>query len=149
MNVADILTIDRITCGHHATSKKKALEHTAELLGSAQADVPAQAIAEGLFARERLGSTALGEGVAIPHTRSGSVAAAACVILASPVDFDAPDGAPVDLIFGLSVPEESTDEHLQILAKLAEALSDAALRDTLRTSIDPEAVLSIFSSADT
>ncbi|MFT5392060.1 MAG: PTS system nitrogen regulatory IIA component [Gammaproteobacteria bacterium] len=148
VNVAEILNIDRIVCGHRATSKKTALEQTAELLGSAHQAVPAHSIADGLFARERLGSTGLGAGVAIPHTRSGNAATGAFVSLCDAVDYDAPDGAPVDLIFGLTVPEESTDEHLQILAELAETLSVASLREKLRRSTNPQEVLNILTGTD-
>ncbi len=149
MNVKDILTVDRIVCGRDVTSKKKALETTAALLGSAEATVPAHAIAGGLFARERLGSTGLGEGVALPHTRSSNVgrATGAFLKLDRPVDYDAPDGEPVDLLFGLMVPEESTEEHLQILARLAEMFSDPTLRSRLRRSVDPTEVLGILSGA--
>lgn len=147
MKVEDILTLDRIRCGHSVTSKKKALESTAELLGSAEATVPAQSIADGLFARERLGSTGLGEGVALPHTRSGNIqrATGAFLTLGEPVDFDAPDGTRVDLVFGLMVPEESTDEHLQILSRLAELFSEPTLRERLRASESPREVLDILS----
>ena len=149
MNVEDILTVDRIVCGREVTSKKKALETTAELLGSAEVTVPAHAIADGLFARERLGSTGLGDGVALPHTRSSDVARATGAFLRvhPPVDFDAPDDKPVDLLFGLMVPEESTDEHLQILARLAEIFSDPGLRNRLRKSGDPAEVLGILCTA--
>lgn len=147
MKVEDLLSIDRIVCGHHASSKKKALESTAELLGSAETKVPAQAIADGLFARERLGSTGLGQGVALPHTRRENVdrATGAFLSLGEPVDFDAPDGTPVDLVFGLVVPEESTEEHLQILAELARLFSDPDVRARLRASHDPREVLDILS----
>jgi PTS system nitrogen regulatory IIA component len=151
MEVADILTVGRIRRGVSVTSKKKALEAVAALLGSADDTVAAQSIADGLFARERLGSTALGSGVAIPHTRSGAVdtATGAFLALAPPIDFDAADGQPVDLVFGLIVPEDSTNEHLQILAKLAELFSNPSIRAQLRDDLSEAEVLEVLSRRDT
>jgi len=147
VNLEDILVPSRIACEREINSKKRALESTAELLGSAEATLPVHAIADGLFARERLGSTGLGNGVALPHTRSIKTeqATGAFLRLDNAIDFDAPDGEPVDILFGLMVPEESTEEHLQILGHLAELFSDPNLRRRLRESVDAKEVLSILS----
>ena len=97
------------------------------------------AVFDSLFARERLGSTGLGQGVAIPHGRIKGLkdAVGAFVRLASPVPFDAPDGNPVNLVFFLLVPEQATERHLQTLSELAQLFSDRELRERLATEKDP------------
>ena len=93
---------------------------------------------ESLFARERLGSTGLGQGVAIPHGRIKGLkeALAAFIRMKEPIPFDAPDGKPVSLIFVLLVPERATDLHLQILSELAQMFSDSPFRERLRAAAD-------------
>lgn len=135
MDVSEILSAERVLCGLEAKSKKRALEIMGELLVRDSLPVPHQEVFNCLISRERLGSTGLGHGVAIPHARVPRISSAvgAFIQLAEGVDYDAPDGEPVDLIFGLLVPEESNEEHLQILSKLAETFSDGALRARLRS----------------
>ena len=93
---------------------------------------------DSLFARERLGSTGLGQGLAIPHGRIKGLkeAVGAFVRLAQPVPFDAPDGKPVSLVFLLLVPEQATEQHLRVLSELAQMLSDRELREKLSTGAD-------------
>ena len=140
MQLAALLTPARTRCGVSLTSKKRALEYLSELL-LVDADDPLEAgaervraIFEGLTVRERLGSTGLGRGVALPHTRSADIdrPRAALIRLDAPIDFDAADRRPVDLLFALLVPEHSNDAHLRILARLAEMFRDAALCERLR-----------------
>lgn len=140
MNIADLLTPQHIRCRVTITSKKRSLELLAELLTGPEAEPPARAVFESLIGRERLGSTGLGKGVALPHARVAGFAqpVAALITLESPIDFDALDHRPVDLLFALAVPEHSTDEHLRILATLAEMFSDRGLCDRLRTSRSAE-----------
>jgi PTS system nitrogen regulatory IIA component len=97
---------------------------------------------DSLFARERLGSTGLGEGIAIPHGRIKGLkeAVAALVRLAEPVAFDAPDGKPVSLLLILLVPEQATQQHLEILSEVAELLSDRVMRDAMLAANDPQAI---------
>jgi PTS system nitrogen regulatory IIA component len=99
-----------------------------------------------LVAREKLGSTGLGQGVAIPHGRIKGLAAAqgAFVNLARPIAFDAPDAKPVSQIFVLLVPEHATEQHLQLLSELAQMFSDRAFRERLATASDPAAVHALF-----
>ncbi|MGQ7842977.1 PTS sugar transporter subunit IIA [Granulosicoccus sp. 3-233] len=99
-------------------------------------------ILDALISRERLGSTGLGHGVGLPHSRLASIEEpiAAFVTLEKGVDYESVDGQPVDLVFGLLVPEHCNDEHLQILAQMARRFSDAELRDTLRGFDDPDAL---------
>ena len=101
---------------------------------------------DSLLARERLGSTGLGQGIAIPHGRIKGLkqAAGAFLRLATPVPFDAPDGRPVHLLFVLLVPEQATEEHLQILSELAQRFSERPFREALTSAPDAAAVVALF-----
>lgn len=149
ISLAEIMAPERVRCNADATSKKKALEMLSELMASSDDTLPARTVADRLLAREKLGSTALGHGVAIPHGRCPDVtrAVAAFIKLRAGVDFDAPDGEPVDMIVGLLVPEECTDGHLQLLAQLAELFSQAEIRDQLRSPVSPSEVVDILSQS--
>src|SRR5258706_532830 len=105
-------------------------------------------VIDSLFARERLGSPGLGQGVAIPHGRIKGLkeALGALYRLAQPVPFDAPDGNPVSLAFVLLVPEKATEKHLQILSELAQMFSDRALRESLITAPDAQALHALIQS---
>lgn len=143
--LASILPSTQVLVGVDATSKKRAFEE-AGLLFESLHGLSRALITDSLFARERLGSTGLGHGVAIPHGRIKGLkqAAGAFMRLATPVPFDSPDGRPVDLLFVLLVPEQATEEHLQILSELAQRFSDRAFREKLQTASDPAAVLALF-----
>ena len=119
-----------------ATSKKRALQNASELLAAAQPALNSRATFDQLLARERLGSTGLGDGVAIPHCRLAEAqrALGGMITLAEPIDFDAPDGQPVDLLFVLVVPGEGREVHLKILAELARVFSNADYRARLRAA---------------
>lgn len=134
MNITDLLVPDRVSCRDDLGSKKRLLEYVSELLASSSPELTQHEIFEALISREKLGSTGLGKGVAIPHGRIASLARPVCafVRLATPVDFDATDGQPVDLIFTLLVPEDSTEEHLQVLSTIAEIFSNAGISAALR-----------------
>lgn len=136
MQILDILSPDRAQTGIVAGSKKRALEQAAALVAKALGGngTTQESLFDALLARERLGSTALGEGVAVPHCRLPGCTGATGVILrlAEGIDFDAPDNRPVDLLFVLVVPPQATDEHLQLLSRIAAMFSDAAARDALR-----------------
>jgi PTS system nitrogen regulatory IIA component len=121
-----------------ATSKKRAFEHAGVLFENQHA-IARATVSDNLFARERLGSTGLGHGVAIPHGRIKGLkeATAAFVRLAEPIAFDAPDGRPVSLLVVLLVPEQATQQHLDILSELAQMLSDRAFRESLLAATDP------------
>ncbi|GIX38843.1 PTS sugar transporter subunit IIA [Silanimonas lenta] len=141
MHLLDLLAPARIAAGARLSSKKRLLEHLAHLLAEGDAGREA-ALYDSLCQRERLGSTGLGHGVAIPHGRSPalSVATGAFVRLAEPVEFGASDGEPVDLVFALAVPEHFTQQHLVLLAQLAEMFADEAFRARLRAGADAEAL---------
>ena len=130
--IARLLPQTNVVTDLRVTSKKRLFEQ-AGLLFENNHGIERSKVFDSLFARERLGSTALGEGVAIPHGRITGLkeALAAVVRLAEPVPFDAPDGQPVRLLVFLLVPEHATEEHLELLSELAELLSDRPIRDSL------------------
>lgn len=132
-----ILPAAQVLVSVDATSKKRAFEE-AGLLFETQHGLNRALITDSLFARERLGSTGLGHGVAIPHGRIKGLKQplAAVFQLASPIGFDAPDEQPVQLMIFLLVPEAATQKHLEILSEIAELLSDSALREKLKASTD-------------
>jgi PTS system nitrogen regulatory IIA component len=148
MQVADILTLDRTACDVAVTSKKRALEVLSLLISGGADSLSPNDVLDCLRAREKLGSTGLGHGVAIPHgrTRHCERAIGAFLRVREGVDYDAADREPVDLMFALLVPERSTDEHLQILARLAELFSDADLRQRLRGCDDCAAIYDLLTA---
>ena len=131
--LASILPEAQVLVGVEATSKKRAFEE-AGLLFESLHGLSRALITDSLFARERLGSTGLGQGVAIPHGRIKGLKApmAAVLRLAQPIGFDAPDEQPVSLLIFLLVPEAATQKHLEILSEIAELLSDASLRERIK-----------------
>ena len=135
--LASILPAAQVLVSVDATSKKRAFEE-AGLLFESQHGLSRALITDSLFARERLGSTGLGHGVAIPHGRIKGLKApmAAVFHLLQPIGFDAPDEMPVSLLIFLLVPEAATQKHLEILSEIAELLSDASLRERLKASVD-------------
>lgn len=145
---ADFITTDRVSCNNPAGSKKRILEELAGLLSETAQDLTPLAVFDRLLERERLGSTGLGQGIALPHARMAGVteACGALIKLEQCADFDAIDQQPVDLIFGLLVPEEATQEHLQILAQLASLFNDNAFCERLRATEDAQALLQEFIS---
>ncbi|AYC34243.1 PTS IIA-like nitrogen-regulatory protein PtsN [Pseudomonas cavernae] len=129
-----ILTPGRSLVNVPGGSKKRVLEQIANLVARELPDLDGQDIFESLVAREKLGSTGFGNGIAIPHCRLPGCAApiSALLRLEAPVDFDAIDGAPVDLLFVLLVPEAATDEHLELLRQIASMLDRSDVRERLR-----------------
>ena len=138
MHLTALLALQGISCGAELNSKKRALELVSELIAAQQSDLIPTEVFESLVARERLGSTGLGHGVAIPHARLRGLDRTLCafVRLKRGVDFDAIDGQPVDLICALLVPENSTDAHLELLSLLAEMFGDPEFCQSLRSARD-------------
>ncbi len=137
MEISDIISPDRIAYDIDASSKKRALEKIGEIISAGSGvDFLPNEVCESLIAREKLGSTGIGSGVAIPHGRlkNSEKTVAAFVQLHNGINYDAMDDEDVDLLFALLVPENSTEEHLQILAQLAEMFSKADFRAKLRAS---------------
>ena len=143
--ISKILTQDNILLDTESTSKKRVFER-AGLLFENQMKISRSQVFDSLFAREKLGSTGLGQGVAIPHGRIPRLkeATAAFVKTAHPIPFDAPDGQSVNLIFVLLVPELATDLHLQILGELAQMFSDPAFRERLNACEDSVSIYQAF-----
>lgn len=140
MNLSHLLDANHVTVGIAAASKKRVLEEISALLAT-----PGRAVTDVLASlsnREKLGSTGLGHGVAIPHGRLAGVESSlgAFIRLRNPVDYEAHDGQPVDLIFGLLVPQHATGDHLQHLASIAEKFSDEAFCEQVRTAEDAAAL---------
>ncbi len=130
--IAKLLPIANVLLDLDVGSKKRVFEH-AGLLFENNHNIARSLVFDSLFAREKLGSTGLGQGVAIPHGRIKGIkdAVGALVRMREPIPFDAPDGQPVGLIFVLLVPERATDLHLQILSELAQMFSDQSFRGWL------------------
>lgn len=139
MPFLDLLPAERVRTGLVARDKAGLIDQLAALLAVDGDEAP---VREALAARERLGSTGLGHGVAIPHGRSAAIseARAAFVRLAEPIDFGADDGRSVDLVASLIVPAHFTDQHLKLLAELAELFSDDGITTGLRAAPDAAAL---------
>jgi PTS system nitrogen regulatory IIA component len=145
--ISKILPLENVILDPESTSKKRVFERVGILFEN-QLQIARSEVFDSLFAREKLGSTGLGQGVAIPHGRVKGLrdAAAAFFKVQSPIPFDAPDGQPVNLIFVLLVPERATDLHLQILGELAQMFSDKDFREQLLDSNDPAAIHQLFTN---
>ncbi len=133
MAIAALLDPDRVVIDVEARSKKHALEILSELLVGSDDTLDPTRVFDHLVERERLGSTGLGDGVALPHGRVAGIeeTVGAVLRLSEGVDFDSPDGDLVTLIFGLVLPEECADDHLKDLAAIAGLLSDDDVRRQL------------------
>ncbi|RKP49208.1 PTS IIA-like nitrogen regulatory protein PtsN [Trinickia fusca] len=132
--LAKFLPLENVVVGLSVTSKKRVFEQ-AGLIFENQNGIARSTVTDNLFARERLGSTGLGEGVAIPHGRIKGLKQplAAFVRLDQPIAFESPDGKPVSLLIFLLVPEQATQQHLEILSEIAQLLSDRDARERLHT----------------
>ena len=148
MLISDLLSPERIRCDVHSSSKKRLLEIISRELARNSDGLNQREVFESLCARERLGSTGLGKGVAIPHGRvKGSHDVQASFIrLKKPLPFDAIDGEPVDLLFAIAVPENCNEDHLKLLAQVAELFSDPDLLMQLRAAEDSGTLLKLLSS---
>jgi len=145
---SDLFDISRVSCGASLSSKKKCLQLLSELIESSLGeneldDSVEMEVIDALAARERLGCTGLGHGVAIPHGRVDFISepVGAAITLDEPIDFDAADGEPVDLIVGLLIPESEVDGHLKILASLASFFNTEANREAMRQSRSAQEIL--------
>ncbi len=140
-----LLPPDRVLLDLEAGSKKRAFEQ-AGIIFESHLGIARAVVFDSLFAREKLGSTGLGQGVAIPHGRIKGLkqASGALLRLAQPIPFDSPDGRPVNLLFVLLVPEQATEEHLQILSELAQRFSDRVFREKLAAASDAASVVTLF-----
>ena len=148
MKLDSILTPERCHSRLDGVSKQRILTAISRLMEQAVPALEADQVYHGLMARERLGSTGLGNGIAVPHCRletcTGIVGS--LITLASPIDFDAIDGKPVDLLFVLIVPVEHTDEHVKTLARLAEMFSDNGFCRDLRATENGESLFNAYNA---
>jgi PTS system nitrogen regulatory IIA component len=138
--IARLLPLNHVLLGLEASSKKRLFEQIGLLFENSR-QIPRARVFDALFEREKLGSTGLGFGVAIPHGRIRTLKEPVCAFVRtqSPIPFEAPDGQPVTLVFALLVPEHATEAHLEILSELAQMFSDAELCDRLATIDDIQA----------
>ena len=147
MHLLDLLSPGRVVVPGPIPGKKRLLERAAALLAGGSPDAE-RAVFDALVGRERMGSTGLGHGVAIPHGRSAQVATAVGCFMRLPeaVEFGSPDGQPVDLVFALVVPEHFTSQHLVLLSQLAEMFGDEGFRGQLRAAGDGAALYALLSA---
>ena len=143
--IANLLKVENVIVGLEASSKKRVFEQ-AGLLFENHDGIARSLIYDALFAREKMGSTGLGLGIAIPHGRIKGLkqALGAFMRLTTPVQFDAPDGQLVDLVFVLLVPEAATEHHLQMLSELAQMFSDKSFREKLAATPDAASAHALF-----
>lgn len=141
MELGDILAPDGIVPQLTATSKKQALEELSALASKATG-IDAREVFNALLHRERLGSTGLGRGIAIPHVKFKSLKGIVCIFarLATPIDFESPDGEPVDLMFLLLAPEHAGGDHLKALARISRLVREPAILEQLRNAPDKAAL---------
>ena len=143
--IAELLPVANIALDVDVATKSRLFE-AAGTLFARSSGIDGGLVATSLAAREKLGSTGLGQGVAIPHGRIKGLkeARGAFVRLKQPVPFDAPDGKPVSQVFVLLVPEQATDLHLQLLSELAQMFSEKVFREKLSGATTTEALLALF-----
>ena len=146
MNISQLIDENHVLCCPEVASKKRLLEVVSELLAVDLTHISTREIFDSLINREKLGSTGLGKGVAIPHGRIGALEQPVCAFirLEEPVEFDATDGQPVDLAFALLVPEDSTEEHLQVLSMIAELFSDHEFCRGVRNCRDRDCLVQLL-----
>ena len=138
--VSRLLPPAHIVLGRDVSSKKRLFEQIGLLFENSR-QIPRARVFDSLFDREKLGSTGLGFGVAIPHGRIKSIKEPVCAFVrtAAPIPFEAPDGEPVSLVFAMLVPEHATEAHLEILSELAQMFSEPAMRESLIAATDAQA----------
>lgn len=145
ITISKYLTAEQVLCRSKLNSKKRALQTIGQLLATHTPEL-ADDIYDAILKRERLGSTAIGNGIVIPHARVKDLPQPeiAAITLAEPIDFDTPDDKPVDIIVGLAVPEASTEEHLEILAGLSSMLASTAFLQQLRDCKNKAELYNVF-----
>ncbi|TVZ40752.1 phosphotransferase IIA-like nitrogen-regulatory protein PtsN [Alteromonadaceae bacterium 2753L.S.0a.02] len=150
MQISSILKANCTRAKISGGSKKRLIETLAGIFANAEESLDETELFQHMIARERLGSTGIGGGIAIPHCRfnTGGATLCACITLDEGIDFDAVDGKPVDLVFAMLVPEDAQDEHLQTLASLAETLQNADFVKRLRTCNSDQELFKVASSVN-
>lgn len=148
MDIETILSPECATIAAPGTSKKRALELISQLASQRYTDINPQQLFESLLAREKMGSTGIGKGIALPHGRLPNVDHAIAVFVKcdEPIPFDAIDGKPVDLLFALFVPEDNCKQHLSTLASMAKVLDNKDICRSLRKSADDHEIYQLVTS---
>lgn len=144
MDIQAIVSLDRTECAVQCNSKKRILEIIADIAAKNNENIDSATVLSSLMSRERMGSTGIGNGIALPHGRlAGLDKVIAIVVTCTPaIDFDALDEKPVDIFFALLVPEEQTEGHLQTLATVAGKLSDKETIKAIRRATKSDEILS-------
>ena len=147
MDIQAIVSLDRTECAVQCNSEKRILEIIADIAAKQNENIDQATVLNSLMARERMGSTGIGNGIALPHGRlAGLEKVIAIVVTSTPaIDFDALDEKPVDIFFALLVPEEQTEGHLQTLATVAGKLSDKETIKAIRRATTSDEILSALS----
>ncbi|GKX64097.1 PTS IIA-like nitrogen regulatory protein PtsN [Pragia fontium] len=146
MQLRSILKLDSTRSAVHCTSKKRALEIVSELAAS-QLNIPTSVVFEAILSRERMGSTGIGAGIAIPHGKleeDTTRAIGVFITLDAPISFDAVDNQPVDILFALLVPAEGCQSYLETLSAIAQRLADKTLCRQLRMAKTDEELYQLF-----
>ncbi|TVP57364.1 MAG: PTS IIA-like nitrogen-regulatory protein PtsN [Halomonadaceae bacterium] len=151
ISIESILAPELTLCGVTGTSKKRVLEIIAAKVARQYPELDQNQIFNNLVARERLGSTGIGQGIAIPHCRLENCqrVVGALITLDESISFDAIDGEPVDLLFVLIVPQQATSEHLELLSQLAEKFNERSFCDRLRACNDAETLYQLIIASET
>lgn len=146
MQLSEVINVNRIESNINIHSKKRALEELSNLVAKDQTQLEATDIFDSLLSRERLGATGVGYGFAIPHCRLNKCEkiTGAFIHLSEGIDYDAIDNQPVNMLFALVVPEESTDEHLQVLALLASMFNDENFRNKIQKTSSNEEIYKLL-----
>ncbi|WP_086929952.1 PTS sugar transporter subunit IIA [Agarilytica rhodophyticola] len=149
MLIKSILSTKRTVAKIEGGSKKRVIETLAQNFANDIEGFDVDELYQSLINREKLGTTGIGDGIAIPHCRfnTGGHTYGACMTLASPIDFDAVDGKPVDIIFAMLVPENAESSHLESLASLAQLLQDADFVSTIRSVSSDDALFDAITSS--
>ena len=143
MIISDIISLDRTECAVDCHSKKRIFEVISEIAARENPSLALGDILASIVSREKMGSTGIGNGIAIPHGRIDGIDDILAVVVTSeePIDFDAIDDRPVDIFFALLVPSEQTEEHLQTLSSIAQKLSDKEIVKTIRKATSKDQII--------
>ncbi|MCO7224035.1 PTS sugar transporter subunit IIA [Pleionea sp. CnH1-48] len=149
MDVLSCLSPERTLAGVSASSKKRVFEILSQAIAGACSEISEQDVLESLFARERIGCTGLGQGIALPHGRASCCdnIIGALLLLEDPISYDSSDGQPVDIVFALLVPEKAHDDHISCLSSIAKLLRQPGITNQIRNAYSNQALFDIVSTA--
>ena len=143
MNIQALVSLDRTECAVQCNSKKRIIEIISEIAAETNAEIQKEDALNALLSREKMGSTGIGNGIALPHGRLANLSNVTAVVVTTPpaIAFDAIDDKPVDIFFAILVPENQTEGHLQTLATIAGKLSQKSIVKTIRNAESKEQVI--------